>query len=94
VEDALKKITGRGWNLRIDATSAGNGAAGPEDQSVEGPANGPGRSRRQRLEALQLPLIKKAIDSLGAQVLDMDEGFGAGAEAAREETGTDQSEES
>jgi hypothetical protein len=33
---------------------------------------------RQRTEAGQEPLVKRAIENLGAQILRVDEGFGTG----------------
>ena len=39
--------------------------------------NSQSRYRRQRAEAGQAPLIKRAVELLGAQILHVDDGFGA-----------------
>ena len=87
VEEILQKTTGRAWNLRIETAPGGNGPAAPE----AGPDGNLARTRRQRQEALEKPLVKKAVEVLGAQLLDMDEGFGA--EPAAERSGTERTEE-
>jgi DNA polymerase-3 subunit gamma/tau len=80
IADVLRKLTGRTWNLRIDSTG-GPAAEKPAEASpvVEAPAV---RPRPARTEAEKEPLVKKALDVLGAQVLRVDEGFGAAVVAA------------
>jgi DNA polymerase III subunit gamma/tau len=73
VEEALKKVTGRPWNLRFE-TIPGDPAAEPAPASAD---NKPSRSRRQREEAEREPLVKRAIEKLEAQIVSVDEGFGA-----------------
>jgi DNA polymerase-3 subunit gamma/tau len=88
VEDALRQTTGRPWMLRIEsqaapapaepvgplpaATPAPAPPAGPEGAAPPRPAR-----RNLREEAEKLPLIKRAIEVLGASVQRVDEGFGA-----------------
>jgi DNA polymerase-3 subunit gamma/tau len=75
VEQALKKITGRACNLRMEAS----GAAAPTAPvaSAEETDSSTSRYRRQRAEAAKVPLVKRAIEVLGAQFVDVEEGFGA-----------------
>jgi DNA polymerase-3 subunit gamma/tau len=75
VEDALRKITGAGCNLRVE--SAGSDAAAMQAKSAEDAENSQSRYRRQRMEAMREPLVKRAVEVLGAQLMDVDEGFGA-----------------
>jgi hypothetical protein len=77
VEEALKKVTGRVWTLRIETTPTtaavgdASGVAAPEAPlSVRPPR------RNYREEAEKEPLVKRALDVMGAQVLRVDEGFG------------------
>jgi DNA polymerase-3 subunit gamma/tau len=78
VEDELRKLTGRPWHLRVEADpNAGN--SGPPEGDGDGPEGGPGLARRQRLEVAQQPLVKRAVEVMSAQIVDMEEGFGQGA---------------
>jgi DNA polymerase-3 subunit gamma/tau len=74
VEAVFARMTGRAWNVRIesasgDADSAKNMAGDTENQQS--------RYRRQRAAAAKEPLIKRAMETLGAQFVDIDEGFGS-----------------
>ncbi|HEY7330989.1 MAG TPA: DNA polymerase III subunit gamma/tau [Gemmataceae bacterium] len=89
VEAALKELTGQPWSLRVensgDSTSTldvappsggvrSNFEAGDASSS---PSAGVVNSRRNaREEAEKLPLVKRAIDVLGASFQRVDEGFG------------------
>ena len=84
VEQALAKITGRSWTLRVE-TNPSTVADGP---GVPSPAvhGAPARPRRNsRDEAEKLPLIRRVLESLGAQVVRVDEGFGSSPEAPAQE---------
>jgi DNA polymerase-3 subunit gamma/tau len=75
VEGILRSLTGQAVTLRIESGGGdrpGRPAAAPEDAD-----NSQSRSRRQREEALREPLVKRAIEVLGAQIVRVDEGFGA-----------------
>jgi DNA polymerase-3 subunit gamma/tau len=76
LEEALWKITGSRCNLRIDP-SADDGPVVSPAHGVEAPETSPPRSRRHRAEAMQLPLIARAMEVLGAQIVQLDEDFGA-----------------
>jgi hypothetical protein len=99
VEEALHKITGRAWNVRIEAApgeasggaSARRGEAAPGENGAETAV--PSRSRRPKSELLQQPLIQRAMDLMGAQVLHMDEGFGSAPAAPAPRAVTDDPEE-
>jgi hypothetical protein len=74
IEEALRKLTGQAWNLRIE--SVRSEAAAPPVPAAEAEKS-PSRYRRQRAEALQEPLVKRAAEALGAQIVQMDEDFGS-----------------
>jgi DNA polymerase-3 subunit gamma/tau len=74
VEELLRKITGHPWQVRLESVS---GVPADPDQTPGPLTPTPPRHRRPRAEALQQePLLKRAIDVLGAQVLHADEEFG------------------
>jgi len=79
VEAALLELTGQPWIVRVEG---GANAVSPSDLA---PAEGSLRSRNAREEAEKLPLVRRAIDILGASLQRVDEGFGilprAGANA-------------
>jgi hypothetical protein len=76
VEEVVRKVTGSAWSVRVVAD--GGSAAAPPAQAAADEANSQSRYRRQRAEALQEPLVKRAIDVLDAQIVQLDDGFGAG----------------
>jgi DNA polymerase-3 subunit gamma/tau len=74
LEDGLRRLTGAAWTVRIEsgsgeATSAA--ATAPADTN-----NTVSRYRRQRTEAMKEPLVKRAMEVLGAQIVEVEEGFG------------------
>jgi DNA polymerase-3 subunit gamma/tau len=76
VETALLRITGRPWTLRVE------GMAGPPPVAptlvADVPQLAPLRPRRNdRDEAEKEPLIKRALEVLGAQILRVPDGFGS-----------------
>jgi DNA polymerase-3 subunit gamma/tau len=81
VEEVLRRIIGHGWNVRIE--SAGGDADSAKTATVE-PENLQSRYRRQRAEALKEPLVKRAMDVLGAQLVDVDENFGVASHSPPE----------
>ncbi len=78
LEETLRKLTGHSWSVRVE--SASNGAAAPAAAAVAADAT-PSRNRRQMSDALQVPLLRRAAELLGAQFVRMDDGF-ASAETA------------
>jgi DNA polymerase-3 subunit gamma/tau len=74
IQDAIQKITGQTWNVRVES-GAGN-EVGPQGKQV---TTEPVTSnyRRQRAEAGQEPLVKRALDQLAAQIVQVEDGFGA-----------------
>lgn len=92
VENALKKLTGKPWNVRFEAVPGATAAAPPPAADAD---KTPSRYRRQRAEASQEPLVKRAIEQLGAQIVQVDDGFGAApsepAERPAPETDTEES---
>ncbi len=76
VEEALRKLTGKAWVFRVEA-APGTEAVAAELEQNEGSAAPPARPRRNyREEAEKEPVIKRAIDVLGAQLIRVEEGFG------------------
>jgi len=74
LEEALLRITGQAWTIRIESVSSE--ATAPSAPVAEAEKS-QSRYRRQRAEALEQPLLKRASEVLGAQVVHMDDGFGA-----------------
>jgi DNA polymerase-3 subunit gamma/tau len=92
VEEALKKATGRPWVLRVEAlpnsvaspdsrarasgsqTLPGNGSSGVSETSGAAP---PRVRRNPKEDAEKAPLIKRALEVFGAQIVRVDDGFGA-----------------
>jgi DNA polymerase-3 subunit gamma/tau len=74
IEEVLRRITGQPCQVRVEnaAGSALAKSTAPADEPV---AISP--YRRQRAEAEQEPLLKRAIEVLGARIVHVDDGFGA-----------------
>ena len=71
---ALKKITGRDWQVRIDELPADPDAAPAASSNGKAEAKAaavPGR----RSDFLQLPFIQAAVEVLGAQLMKVEDGF-------------------
>jgi DNA polymerase-3 subunit gamma/tau len=90
VEDVLRKLTGRAWLLRVESAGGEPSVAAPPADNAE---NSSLRSRRQRAEVEQEPLIKAAIDLLEARVVHVDDGFGTVPAALSERTDAPEEEE-
>ncbi len=75
VEDLLRRIVGQPCQLRVE--SVGNGAEPEPAETATDAANSQPRSRSNWAERVQDPLLKRAVDVLGAQPLHVDDGFGA-----------------
>lgn len=92
VEGLLQELTGQAITLRIES----GGATAPPKEQPAAPHetdSSQSRSRRQRDETLQEPLVKRAVEALGAQVVRVDEGFGAASLASAERTAEPDREE-
>jgi DNA polymerase-3 subunit gamma/tau len=93
LEQLFRQLTGQSWNLRFETAASVGGPSPPPAPGTEGSETSLARSRRQREEALRAPLLKRAVDVLGAQVVDMDDGFGtAPPSGLRREQGNDTEE--
>ncbi len=84
IEELLRQVTGHACQLRIE--SVGSGAATAPAEAVAEATTSQPRSRLKRAEAVQDPLLKRAVDVLGAQVVHVDDDFGTapGSGDARE----------
>jgi DNA polymerase III subunit gamma/tau len=74
LEQLLRKMTGQPWKVRVELTAA----AGPSPPPAPGAVDTEttlARARREKEEALEAPLLKRAVDVLGAQVVQMEDGF-------------------
>jgi DNA polymerase-3 subunit gamma/tau len=91
VEEILRRITGRPWNLRVEsvATPADLQAVVPSEPAV------PVARRSPREEAEKVALVKRALEVFGATVQRMEEGFGVlpGTPPLPGGAGTDEEEE-
>jgi hypothetical protein len=81
IEKVLRGVAGAGWNLRIQ--SEGGTATNLPPPATDGTENSLSRTRRLREEAEKEPLIRKAMAALGAEIVRVDEGFGALPAAGR-----------
>jgi hypothetical protein len=82
IEDAARKVIGRPCSIRVQgetapAPRAERGTlAGPESEAVNAPkAARPRRSAKE--EAEKLPLVKRAVEVLGATIQRVDDNFGS-----------------
>ncbi len=91
VEEGLRKVTGNGCFLRIEV--GGGDPAVTKASLPEGAESSQSRYRRQRTEAMRVPLVKRAMEVLGAQLVDVDEGFGAALLGLRDRPEVSDSEE-
>jgi DNA polymerase-3 subunit gamma/tau len=73
VEEAIRKVTGQLWKLRLESLP-GNANADAGDAPVPPSAVRPRRDGKE--EAAKVPMVKRAMDVLGADVWRVDEGFG------------------
>jgi DNA polymerase III subunit gamma/tau len=65
VLDAIERLTGQSWDLRVELAPGRNGHARPGAATLA-----------PLLPAEQHPLVKSAIELLGAKLLKVDDGFG------------------
>ncbi|HEY7159502.1 MAG TPA: DNA polymerase III subunit gamma/tau [Gemmataceae bacterium] len=91
VETALKELTGQPWAVRVESLAGSSpsgspsfgeghkGGAEPSDSRSNGSSSGGRRNARE--EAEKLPLVKRALDTLGASFQRLDDGFGVLSDA-------------
>jgi hypothetical protein len=91
IEEVLQKVTGRVWKVRVESLTGGG--TGRQARAADGADSSLSRYRRQRTEALQEPLVKRAIDLLGAQIVHVDEGFGIAPAASADRAEVAENEE-
>jgi DNA polymerase-3 subunit gamma/tau len=85
IERLLHKITGQACSLRIENSSGPISAETSSGAIAEEPETSQSRSRRSRAEAMQQPLVTRAMEVLGAQIVQMDDGFGSASGVVTEE---------
>jgi hypothetical protein len=78
VETALKELTGQAWTVRVESLAGPTSGppAEPSDSRGNGSLAAGGGRRNAREEAEKLPLVKRALDVLGAAFQRVDDGFG------------------
>jgi DNA polymerase-3 subunit gamma/tau len=75
LEEVLLKTTGQTCQVKVEVLKEEDPARSPDaGRTGSAPATSP--LRQQRAEIMQLPLVKKAVEALGAQFIKADEGFG------------------
>src|SRR5262249_5516865 len=82
MEEILLRITGQPCKVRVE-NAAGSALANSPKPAGE-PVESISPYRGQRAEASQEPLLKRAIEVLGAQIVQVDDGFGAAPTPAPE----------
>ncbi len=85
LEETLRRITGQAVKVRFEQSVAG---VSPEPTRAE---SRPSRSHQLRDAAMQQPLVQRAVQEFGAQLLKADEGFGAVSDEPA--TGLEETEE-
>jgi DNA polymerase-3 subunit gamma/tau len=90
MQEAIRKLTGQAWNIRVE--SAGDEPAGAPVKTTHSD-NAPSSYRRQRADASQEPLVKRAMDLLSAQIVHVDDGFGTARLETAERVDSANSEE-
>jgi DNA polymerase-3 subunit gamma/tau len=83
IEAALQKVTGQTWNLRLESPAGSPPAAQLSGSSETATDSALSRSKRARAEALKQPLLVRAMDLLGAQIVHLDDGFGTAPPAVQ-----------
>jgi DNA polymerase-3 subunit gamma/tau len=91
IQDAIRKVTGQTWNIRVEGGSAESPA--PHLKASQAAEPSQSNYRRQRAEAAQEPLVNRALDQLGAQIVHVDDGFGGGRPETSEQQETGNVEE-
>jgi DNA polymerase-3 subunit gamma/tau len=75
LEELLQRVTGQACQVRME--NAVGSALAKSPAPADEPVDTISPYRRQRAEAAQEPLLKRAIEALAAQIVQLDEGFGA-----------------
>ena len=91
LEDAVRQVFGPNVSIRLDSGTAvrsSSAADAGSAESVSGPApeSNASRVKRERNEVVQLPLVKKAMDLFGAQIVQLDEEFASTAPEANRDS--------
>ncbi len=74
IQKALRTVTGDEWIVRVERSTVD--AITPEQAETKVQAVKPVTYRERSQEVLQMPLISRAVDKLGARLLKIDDGFG------------------
>jgi DNA polymerase-3 subunit gamma/tau len=75
IEEVVRKITGQAWVMRIEKDGRELArSAGTVSESKSEPAS---NYRGQRAAAAREPVVRRLMDLFGAQLIDMEEGFGS-----------------
>jgi DNA polymerase-3 subunit gamma/tau len=83
IEEAVKKLTGKPWTVRIEQEA--NLSASTPETGTNGPASSARPRTNPKEEAEKVPLIRRAVDVLGATIHRVEEGFGESTKRTAEE---------
>jgi DNA polymerase-3 subunit gamma/tau len=76
VQEALLRVTGKPWTVRLEkASSSSSPATAIVTEASKGTASAARPRRNVREEAEKVPLVKRAVEVLGASIQRVDEGF-------------------
>ncbi|HKB40547.1 MAG TPA: hypothetical protein VKD72_29245 [Gemmataceae bacterium] len=92
IEGLLQKITGQSLQLRIDLVPS-EAAAAQAEGGVGEAVTLPSRPRRLWAELPAEPLVRRAAELLGAQIIHCDDGFGTAPSRPQPELDSDDAEE-
>jgi DNA polymerase-3 subunit gamma/tau len=83
LEELVGRVTGQKWSVRLEATAEAGASSASRNEQLETPMQ---KRRRQQDEVLKMPVPARAKETLGAQLVEMDDGFGAAKAAAPQQT--------
>jgi DNA polymerase-3 subunit gamma/tau len=87
IEGVVQGLTGSKCKLRLESDASR--PAGAKSEPSERSESVPSPYRRKQADALKEPLVRKAIERMGAQVVEVDEGFGVVAALPESPDGPD-----
>ncbi|MFO0926358.1 MAG: hypothetical protein U0736_04875 [Gemmataceae bacterium] len=77
IEEALRRLTAKSWTIRVEVAPQ---SATPLEPAERTPKVGSRARGNAREEAEKVPLVRRAVEVLGAAVQRVDDGFGEAPE--------------
>jgi hypothetical protein len=87
VEEAIRKLTGKPWTVLVETDA---GRTGPVLQNESANAPSLRAKRGAKDEAEKVPLVKRAVEVLGATIQRVDDEFGEPAPSGAQQLGADE----